>query len=147
LKGLRLSVSFNIVYNISCHLSRGKSVPICDCRGSLSNSELRLPRRSEPLHIGCGPPRTPWNRWGDCMRRTKGCSAVGDKCQNICTPIQHGLLAQGPKSVIAAYTNAIADRVRYSIIPGHRPRGGYRVMLFDDRYVVFREVEVVEHVL
>ena len=57
----------------------------------------------------------------------------------------HGLLAQGPLKVIDAYSSAIGDDVRYTVIPSYTPRGGYRLMLFDECYVVFRDVEIIEH--
>lgn len=56
----------------------------------------------------------------------------------------HGLLAQGPKRVIDEYASVVGDTLRYSIVHGHTPRGGYRVVLFDECYVVFREVSVIE---
>jgi hypothetical protein len=56
----------------------------------------------------------------------------------------HGLLAKGPKQVVDEYLAAIGDRLRYSIVRGHTPQGGCRIMLFDNYYVVFRDVEVVE---
>ena len=56
----------------------------------------------------------------------------------------HGLMAQGPRRVIEEYAKIIGDRLRYSIVQGYKPRGGYRVALFDECFVVFRENSVAE---
>lgn len=56
----------------------------------------------------------------------------------------HGLLAKGPKQAVNEYLAAIGDSLCYSIVSGHTPKGGYRIMLFDNDYVVYRDVEVVE---
>ena len=57
----------------------------------------------------------------------------------------YGQFAQGPRRVIEEYARVVGDRCRYSIIQGHTPRGGYRVVLFDECYVVCRDVSVVDH--
>jgi hypothetical protein len=59
----------------------------------------------------------------------------------------HGLLAKGPRRVIDEYARVVGDKLRHSIVHGYTPRGGYRVVLFDECYVVCRRVSVVEHEL
>jgi hypothetical protein len=58
--------------------------------------------------------------------------------------VGYGLLAEGPRQVISEYANIIGDRLRYTIIQGHKPFGGYRVVLFDECYVVCRNVSAIE---
>ncbi|MEX2140877.1 MAG: hypothetical protein WD894_16555 [Pirellulales bacterium] len=77
-----------------------------------------------------------WRRMGEYLHADSTLLAGG-----------HGLLAQGPRSVIAEYSKAIDGQLRYTVIPCHTPRGGYRVILFDECYVVFRDVKVVEHII
>jgi hypothetical protein len=56
-----------------------------------------------------------------------------------------GRLADGPRRVIEEYARVVGDTLRYSIVQGHRPHGSYRVVLFDECYVVCRSVSVIEH--
>ncbi len=58
-----------------------------------------------------------------------------------------GLLAEGPRRVIDEYAKVIGDALRYSIVHGHTPRGEFRGVLFDECYVIFRSVSVIEHEL
>jgi len=55
-----------------------------------------------------------------------------------------GLLARGPKRAIQEYAKVIGNELRHSIVQGHTPRGGYRVVVFDECYVVCRDVSVIE---
>jgi len=57
----------------------------------------------------------------------------------------YGQFAQGPRRVIEEYVHVVGDQCRYSIIHGHTPKGGYRIVLLDECYVVCRRVSVVEH--
>ncbi len=56
----------------------------------------------------------------------------------------YGLLAVGPAIVVDAYARVVNDRLRYSIVRTHTPKGGYRVAMFDECFVVFRELEIFE---
>ena len=56
----------------------------------------------------------------------------------------YGQFALGPRRVIEEYARVVGDRCRYSIIHGHAPQGAYRVVLFDECYVVCRSVSVIE---
>ena len=56
-----------------------------------------------------------------------------------------GLLARGPKRVIDVYATEIGNTLRFSIVAGHKPPGGYRVILFEQCYVICRSVSVIEH--
>jgi len=59
----------------------------------------------------------------------------------------YGLLAEGPRRIIDEYARVVGDTLRFSIVHGHNPRGGYRVVFFDECYVVCRNVSVIEHEL
>jgi hypothetical protein len=59
----------------------------------------------------------------------------------------NGRLADGPRRAIDEYARVVGDTLRYSIVNGHTPRGGYRVVLFNRRYVICRSVSVIEHEL
>ncbi len=59
----------------------------------------------------------------------------------------YGRLADGPRRAIEEYARVVGDTLRHSIVHGHTPRGGYRVVLFDECYVVCRGVSVIEHEL
>jgi hypothetical protein len=59
----------------------------------------------------------------------------------------YGQFAAGPRRVIDEYARILGDRCRWSIIRGHTPTGGCRVVLLDRRYVVCRHVSVVEREL
>jgi hypothetical protein len=57
----------------------------------------------------------------------------------------YGRLASGPRRVIDQYAPVVAEAMRYSIVHESSPRGGYRVVLFENCYVVCRSVSVIEH--
>jgi hypothetical protein len=57
------------------------------------------------------------------------------------------MFAKGPRRVIDEYATVVGDKLRYTILSGYTPQGGYRVVLFDKRHVVCRAVSVVEHEL
>jgi hypothetical protein len=59
----------------------------------------------------------------------------------------HGRSAAGPRRAIDAYARVVGDSMRYSIVHSHSPFGDYRVVLFDECYVVCRSVSVIEHEL
>jgi hypothetical protein len=59
----------------------------------------------------------------------------------------HGMLVKGPKQAVDEYLAAIGDSLRYSIVRGHTPKGDCRIMLFDNNYVVYRDVEIVEQLI
>jgi hypothetical protein len=59
----------------------------------------------------------------------------------------HGRLAIGPRRVLEEYARTIGDTLSFSIVHGHQPRGGYRVVLFDEHYVICRGISVVEREL
>jgi hypothetical protein len=61
--------------------------------------------------------------------------------------VGYGRLADGPRRAINEYARVVGETLRYSIVQGHTPRGGYRVVLFDECYVVCRSVSVIEHEL
>jgi hypothetical protein len=58
----------------------------------------------------------------------------------------YGQFAKGPRRVIEEYSRVVGTRCRYTILQGHTPRGGCRVVLFDHCYVVCRGISVVERV-
>lgn len=55
-----------------------------------------------------------------------------------------GLLAQGPQRVIEEYGKTVGDSLRYSIVQGHTPKGGYRAFIFEKCFIVCQEVSVFE---
>lgn len=57
----------------------------------------------------------------------------------------YGQFAKGPRRVIEEYARVVGDQCRFSMIQGHTPRGGCRIVLFGDLFVVCRGVSVVEH--
>jgi hypothetical protein len=59
----------------------------------------------------------------------------------------YGHFARGPRGVIEEYSRVVGTRCQYTILPGHTPKGGYRVVLFDECYVVCRGISVVEQVV
>ena len=61
--------------------------------------------------------------------------------------VGYGQLADGPRRAIEEYARVVGDALCYSIVPGHTPRGRYRVVLFDECHVVCRNVSVIEHEL
>lgn len=56
----------------------------------------------------------------------------------------YGLLAQGPKSVLAVYEAAILHRIKTNFVPSYKPEGGYRALFFDNLYVICKSVSVQE---
>jgi hypothetical protein len=58
-----------------------------------------------------------------------------------------GLLAEGPRRVIEEYGKTVGDSLRYSIVEGHVPKGGYRVFVFEKCFIVCKEVSVFEELV
>ncbi|HEX4132879.1 MAG TPA: hypothetical protein VHZ24_22790 [Pirellulales bacterium] len=56
----------------------------------------------------------------------------------------YGLLAKGPKKVIDEYARVVGSAMRYTIIRDYVPAGDYRVVLFDNSYIVYRGVSAAE---
>ncbi len=56
----------------------------------------------------------------------------------------YGLLAEGPRNVMDAYSNAIGDQLRLSMVKSRSPSARYRALLFDSCFVVCKKVEVAE---
>jgi hypothetical protein len=75
-----------------------------------------------------------WRALSDCLRASPQLLRAGN-----------GMFAKGPRRIIEEYATAVGDKLRYTIVPGHTPKGGYRVVLFDECYVICRNVTVLEH--
>jgi len=56
----------------------------------------------------------------------------------------YGLFAQGPRRAVEEYQRIVEGKLRYSIIHGYRPHGGYKAVLFDTCYVICRSDSATE---
>lgn len=56
----------------------------------------------------------------------------------------YGKLAEGPRKVIEEYARVIDGDLRMSIVDGIERPGGYRVVIFEDQYVICKDVSVRE---
>jgi hypothetical protein len=58
--------------------------------------------------------------------------------------VGNGLLARGPRPVMEALMGIAQKYVLCSMIPTHKPAGGYKLLEFDDCYAVCRWVELLD---
>lgn len=56
----------------------------------------------------------------------------------------NGLLARGPESVIEQYRAAITRYLRVYSLPSYVPKGGYKALVFDESFLVSRDVAIEE---
>ena len=55
-----------------------------------------------------------------------------------------GLLAQGPKSILETYQQAIVGKIETNYVPSYEPEGGCKALVFDDCFVICKSVAVEE---
>ena len=55
-----------------------------------------------------------------------------------------GLVARGPTPLLDKFQSAIAGLVETNLVPTYQPEGGFKALVFDDCFVVCKEIEVEE---
>lgn len=54
----------------------------------------------------------------------------------------NGLLAQGPKSLIELYQQAIVGKIQTNYVPSYNPEGDTKALIFDNCFVICKSVAV-----
>jgi hypothetical protein len=57
----------------------------------------------------------------------------------------NGLLARGPLPLLDLYQKSLGRLLKTNIVKSYTPDGGYSALIFDDTFVICKEVEVRHH--